>query len=149
MRTLAHYGASDLDRFVRDIDKTSIGLNEWFNKQLTSTEDVSYPPYNLVKVDDNTYTLELALAGFNSKEVKAYTESGQLFVEAAKEETVEREYVHRGLALRSFKRSWTLSEDVEVNNVEFVDGILSVVLNRIVPEKHQKKLWFGTEDSIE
>ena len=112
MRTLAHYGASDLDRFVRDIDKHSIGLNEWFNKQLTSTEDVSYPPYNLVKVDDNTYTLELALAGFSSKEVKAYTESGQLFVEAAKENTEEREYVHRGLALRSFKRSWTLSEDV-------------------------------------
>jgi len=145
MRTLAHYGASDLDRFVRDIDKHSIGLNEWFNKQLTSTEDVSYPPYNLVKVDENTYTLELALAGFSSKEVKAYTESGQLFVEAAKENTEEREYVHRGLALRSFKRSWTLSEDVEVSNVEFVDGILSVVLNRIVPEKHQKKLWFGAD----
>ena len=58
---------------------------------------------------------------------------------------MEREYVHRGLALRSFKRAWTLSEDVEVSNVEFVDGILSVVLDRIVPEKHQKKLWFGTD----
>ena len=145
MRTLAHYGASDLDRFVRDIDKTSIGLNEWFSKQLTSTEDVNYPPYNLVKVDENTYTLELALAGFSSKEVKAYTESGQLFVEASKDDVVEREYVHRGLALRSFKRAWTLSEDVEVSNVEFVDGILSVVLDRIVPEKHQKKLWFGSD----
>ena len=145
MRALTRYGAADIDRFLNDIDKHSIGLNEWFNR-VNTNDDTSYPPYNLIKVNENTYSLELALAGFASYEVKAYTEAGQLFVEAAKAEADEREYVHRGLAARSFKRSWTLSDDVEVDHVDFVDGILQVTLNRIVPERHQKRIWYGSED---
>jgi|TARA_B100001093_G_scaffold456600_1_gene467663 molecular chaperone IbpA len=146
MRALAQYGAADIDRFMQDIDKYSIGLDGWFDRVNTKS-DTSYPPYNLVKVNENTYSLELALAGFASYEVKAYTEAGQLFVEAAKAEADEREYVHRGLAARSFKRSWTLSDDVEVDHVDFIDGILQVTLNRIVPEKHQKKIWYGSEET--
>jgi len=141
--TLARYRSGDLNSFLKDIDRYSIGLDRMFNHLGSINQDVSYPPYNLVKVDENTYSLELALAGFKSDEVKVFTENSQLVVEAAKEDTDGREYVHRGLASRSFTRTWTLSEDVEVKEVKFEDGILSVALSRIVPEKHQKRLWFG------
>jgi len=142
---LSRYRSGDLNSFLKDIDRYSIGLDRMFNHLGSINQDVNYPPYNLVKVDDNNYSLEIALAGFNSDEVKVYTEINQLFVEASKEDVDEREYVHRGLASRSFTRSWTLSEDVEVTEVNFVDGILSVSLRHIVPEKHQKRLWFGSE----
>lgn len=142
---LSRYRSGDLNSFLKDIDRYSIGLDRMFNHLGSINQDVNYPPYNLVKVDENNYSLEIALAGFNSDEVKVYTEINQLFVEASKEDVDEREYVHRGLASRSFTRSWTLSEDVEVTEVNFVDGILSVSLRHIVPEKHQKRLWFGSE----
>jgi len=142
---LSRYRSGDLNSFLKDIDRYSIGLDRMFNHLGSINQDVNYPPYNLVKVDDNNYSLEIALAGFNSDEVKVYTEINQLFVEASKEDVDGREYVHRGLASRSFTRSWTLSEDVEVTEVNFVDGILSVSLRHIVPEKHQKRLWFGSE----
>ena len=142
---LSRYRSGDLNSFLKDIDRYSIGLDRMFNHLGSIDQDVNYPPYNLVKEDDNNYSLEIALAGFNSDEVKVYTEINQLFVEASKEDVDGREYVHRGLASRSFTRSWTLSEDVEVTEVNFVDGILSVSLRHIVPEKHQKRLWFGSE----
>jgi molecular chaperone IbpA len=142
---LSRYRSGDLNSFLKDIDRYSIGLDRMFNHLGSINQDVNYPPYNLVKVDENNYSLEIALAGFNSDEVKVYTEINQLFVEASKEDVDGREYVHRGLASRSFTRSWTLSEDVEVTEVNFVDGILSVSLRHIVPEKHQKRLWFGSE----
>jgi molecular chaperone IbpA len=96
-------------------------------------------------VDENTFSLELALAGFAEDEVKVYTENSQLVVEAAKAETDQREYVHRGLAARSFTRTWTLSDDVEVKEVKFENGILAVALVRIVPENHKRFLWFGKD----
>jgi len=142
---LSRYRSGDLNSFLKDIDRYSIGLDRMFNHLGSIDQDVNYPPYNLVKEDDNNYSLEIALAGFNSDEVKVYTEINQLFVEASKKDVDGREYVHRGLASRSFTRSWTLSEDVEVTEVNFVDGILSVSLRHIVPEKHQKRLWFGSE----
>jgi molecular chaperone IbpA len=87
--------------------------------------------------------LELALAGFKKKQVNVYTQDGKLFVEGQREDgETGTEYIHRGVAQRSFTRSWTLAEDTEVRSVEFEDGLLSVVLGRIVPQHHQRKDWF-------
>jgi HSP20 family molecular chaperone IbpA len=84
--------------------------------------------------------LEIALAGFKKKEVFVYTQDGKLFVEGQKEDKeTESTYVHKGLAQRSFTRSWTLADDTEVRSVEFEDGLLSVVLGKIVPESHKRK----------
>jgi molecular chaperone IbpA len=84
--------------------------------------------------------LELALAGFRKKEVFVYTQDGKLFVEGQKEDKeTESNYVHKGLAQRSFTRSWTLSDDTEVRSVEFEDGLLNITLGRIVPDHHKRK----------
>jgi len=146
MGQLARYRSGDIDSFLKDIDRYSIGLDRMFNHLGSLNQDVNYPPYNLVKLDENTFSLELALAGFKEDEVKVYTEQSQLVVEAAKTDADKREYVHRGLAARSFTRTWTLSEDVEVKEVKFEHGVLSVSLVRIIPENHKRFLWFGKDD---
>ena len=146
MGQLARYRSGDIDSFLKDIDRYSIGLDRMFNHLGSLNQDVNYPPYNLVKLDENTFSLELALAGFKEDEIKVYTEQSQLVVEAAKADADKREYVHRGLAARSFTRTWTLSEDVEVKEVKFEHGVLSVSLVRIIPENHKRFLWFGKDD---
>ncbi len=103
----------------------------------------SYPPYNLVTVSNVESRLELALAGFKTKQVNVYTQDGKLFVEGQREDGESgKEYIHRGVAQRSFTRTWTLAEDTEVRSVEFEDGLLTVVLGKVVPEAHQRKDWF-------
>ncbi len=100
----------------------------------------NYPPYNLIHVNNVESTLEVALAGFKKKEVNVYTEYGKLFVEGTKEEKEKTaDYQHKGLAQRSFKRQWTLSDDVEIKEVTFADGLLTVKLGKVVPEHHARK----------
>jgi molecular chaperone IbpA len=96
----------------------------------------------LVKETNVDFRLEVALAGFSPKEVVVYTENNKLFVEGQKETNNETEYLHRGLATRAFNRSWTISDDVEVRDVKFENGMLIVKLGKIVPEHHKRKVWF-------
>ena len=144
MGNLARYTAADLPALMERINKNSIGMDEYLSRVFDLHETTTnYPPYNLVTVSNVESRLELALAGFKSSEVNVYTQDGKLFVEGQKEDTeTETEYVHRGVAQRSFTRSWTLSDETEVRSVEFEDGLLSIVLGRIVPEHHQRKEWF-------
>ena len=84
--------------------------------------------------------IKIALAGFKRGEVNVFTEYGKLFVEGQKSDTEsDRTFVHKGLAQRSFKRVWTLSDDTEVREVTFEDGLLVIRLGKIVPEHHNRK----------
>ena len=141
MGNLARYTAADLPALMESINRNSIGMDEYFDRLFNLHETTkNYPPFNLVTVSNVESRLELALAGFRKAEVNVYTQDGKLFVEGQKEDTEsETTYVHRGMAQRSFTRTWTLAEDTEVRSVEFEDGLLSIVLGRIVPEHHQKK----------
>jgi HSP20 family molecular chaperone IbpA len=123
------------------INRNSIGLDEYFDRVFKLHETTSnYPPYNLVQVSNVESRLELALAGFKKEEVYVYTQDGKLFVEGQKEDKeTETQYLHKGLAQRSFKRAWTLSDDTEVRSVAFEDGLLTIDLGKIVPEHHQRK----------
>ena len=122
------------------ITKNSIGLDNFFDTFFDQDVTTNYPPYNLIHVNNVESRLEIALAGFKKKEVKVYTEYGKLFVTANKEDKESStEYVHKGLAQRSFERAWTLSEDVEIKDVTFEDGLLTATLGKIVPEHHSRK----------
>jgi molecular chaperone IbpA len=141
MNNLARYTASDLPALMERITKHSIGMDEYFDRLFALHETTSnYPPYNLIQINNVESHLEIALAGFKKKEVYVFTEHGKLFVEGQKEDTEsERTFVHKGLAQRSFKRVWTLSDDTEVREVTFEDGLLRIVLGKIVPEHHTRK----------
>jgi molecular chaperone IbpA len=141
MTNLARYTAADLPTLMDRITRNSIGMDQYFDRLFHLHETTSnYPPYNLVQVSNVESRLELALAGFKKEEVHVYTEHGKLFIEGQKEDKEsDTNYVHKGLAQRSFKRAWTLSDDTEVREVVFEDGLLNVKLGKIVPEHHSRK----------
>ena len=141
MGTLAQYHAANLPELFEKIQRNSIGMDDYLNRFWDGVETSSnYPPYNVIQVNNVESRLEIALAGFKKKEVKVYTEFGKLYVEGIKEESeTVGEIVHKGLAQRSFTRAWTLSDDTEVRQVSFTDGLLTVELGKIVPDHHARK----------
>ena len=136
---LERYGTADLGDLMQQITKNSIGLDTYFENIFNVGQQQSYPPYNIVHVNNVESRLEIALAGFKKKEIKVYTEYGKLVVEGTKESKEEEEYLHRGLASRSFRREWSLSDDIEVKDVTFADGLLTAKLGKIIPEHHARK----------
>ena len=132
------YRAKDLAELFDKITSNSIGLDRTIQDFWEST-NATYPPFNIIQQNNHESTLEIALAGFKKKEVKVYTEHGKLIVEGKKEEKKENEYVHRGMAQRSFQRGWQLTDDVEIKEVTFEDGLLSIHLGKVVPEHHARK----------
>ena len=145
MTGLSKYRVDDLPQLMEKIARNSIGLDNYFDQFWNSQVPTSnYPPFNLVQLNNHESRLEIALAGFKKDEVKVYTEFGKLFVEGIKEDKeTDGEFVHKGLAQRSFKRSWTLSDDTEVRQVSFEDGLLLVSLGKVVPEHHNRKNYLG------
>ena len=140
MGTLARYHAANLPELFDKITKNSIGMDEYLNRFWDDTTTSNYPPYNLVQLNNHESKLEIALAGFKKDELKVYTEFGKLYVEGRKEESKDDgTFVHKGLAQRSFKRVWTVTDDTEVGSVSFDDGLLVVDLKKIVPEHHARK----------
>ena len=136
---LARYHAANLPDLMEKITKNSIGMDDYLNQFWEGTTTSNYPPYNLIQLNNVESRLEIALAGFSKKEIKVYTEYGRLIVEGTKEDTEDAEYVHRGLAQRNFSRAWTISEDTEVREVQFKDGLLTVKLGKVIPEHHARK----------
>ena len=141
MAYLQKYHSANLPELMKIISKNGIGMDEYLDQFFNNYETTTnYPPYNLIHVNNVESVLEIALAGFSKKELKVYTEYGKLIVEGSKEtKDTGSEYVHQGLAQRSFTREWALSENVEVREVQFKDGLLTVKLGKVVPEHHARK----------
>tara|TARA_A100001011_G_C14286627_1_gene834051 strand:- start:1555 stop:1986 length:432 start_codon:yes stop_codon:yes gene_type:complete len=140
MTNLARYHAANLPDLFDKITKNSIGMDDYLNRFWDMDTTSNYPPYNLIQVNNVLSRLELALAGFKKQEVKVYTEFGKLYVEGEKEvKETDGEFLHKGLAQRSFQRVWTISDDTKVGSVKFEDGLLTVELGKVVPEHHSRK----------
>ena len=100
----------------------------------------NFPPYNIVKTGENTYDVELALAGFNKKDIEIEYKENVLTVKSKKQEETKDEdgnIIHRGISKRMFSKSFTIANDVEVKGAELKDGLLKVSLEKIVPD-HKK-----------
>ena len=141
MGNLARYTSSDLPELMDKIVKNSIGINDdYLDRFFNVTHTSNYPPFNLIQINNVESRLEVALAGFKKDDVKVYTEYGKLHVEGKQEDKeTDGEFVHKGLAQRSFERVWTVSDDTKVGSVKFEDGLLTVELNKIVPDHHARK----------
>ena len=141
MTKLMKYQTADLPALLERINRNTIGMDEYFDRIFKLHETTSnYPPYNLVQVSNVESKLELALAGFKKKEVYVYTQDGKLFVDGQKEDKEsDANYLHKGVAQRSFKRAWTMADDTEVADVSFEDGLLSIHIRKIVPDHHKRK----------
>ena len=139
MSNITRYRSADLPDLMDKILKNSLGMDSYFD-QFNNLSSTNYPPYNIVHVSNCESRLEIALAGFKKKEVKVYTEYGKLVVEGEKETKEEKDqFFYQGLAQRSFSRAWSLADDVEVKEVKFQDGLLTVNISKVIPEHHTRK----------
>jgi|TARA_R110000823_G_scaffold165803_1_gene297965 molecular chaperone IbpA len=124
--------------FAIGFDRT-LQLLERANQSPTNT---SYPPYNIVKHDAENFTIELAIAGFTKDDIDISKEKNVLtiFGKQPDDKEIKREFIHRGLAGRSFNRVFTLADDIIVKGADMKNGILSVSLERIVPEEDKPQV---------
>jgi molecular chaperone IbpA len=129
---------------VPQLHKFGIGFDNLFDDLMrvgNLQNNSNYPPHNVIKTGDDTVTIEVAVAGFAEGEIDIALEKRLLTITGARkrEEDAEYEYLHRGISSRDFKHTFTLAEHVEVKNANIVDGILSVYLERKVPEDAKPK----------
>lgn len=130
---------------TKDMDKFLIGFDEQFNRLQKFHDDMSknipnYPPYNIVKRDDNNYTIELAVAGFGQSDIDIEMENGKLTVRGSiKTEEAEDNFLFRGIANRAFSRAFALNDEVEVKDAELFNGMLKIFLERLIPDAKKPK----------
>jgi len=129
---------------IPSIHKFGIGFDSIFDELLRATSaqnQTNYPPYNVVKHDEDKFSIEMAVAGFKDGEIEVEVEKKQLIVRGEKATDINenKEYLHRGISARSFVRSWILGDYVEVSSALIENGILTVVLQRVVPEEDKPK----------
>ena len=122
----------------------SIGFNETFQRlEALAGAGTNYPPYNVVNGSDGRTVLEVALAGFSREDLEVESERNVLTVSARKAPPdTERKYAHKGISYRTFSRNWQMGDDVEVETVDFTDGLLSITLKKELPEKQKRKKHF-------
>ena len=130
----------DLTPFYR----SSIGIDRLFDRivnQIDSAASTNYPPYDIVRTGDETYEIRVAVAGFAQADIDVEFNNGTLIVkgEKAAEVGAEVEYLHHGISGRSFIRTFSVAEYVEVKDAVLADGILTVKLERLVPESQRPK----------
>ncbi|WP_353482096.1 Hsp20 family protein [Haliscomenobacter sp.] len=126
------------------IHKFGIGFDNLFDDLMRVTQhqaSTNYPPHNVIKTGDDTVTIEVAVAGFAEGEIDISLDQRQLVISGAKatEQDQSHEYLHRGVSQRDFKQTFPLSEHVEVNGASISNGILTVYLERKVPESAKPK----------
>ena len=144
MNDIFSFKAADLDKYFVGADrvlKSLTSANELMTKNLPG-----YPPYNIVKTGDNSYTIELAVAGFGKQNLdielanNTLIVKGGLSVDDMAEDTVNPvQYLWKGIADRYFTRSFTLADSVEVRNAELVNGMLKIFLEHIIPDEKKPK----------
>ncbi len=125
----------------------SIGFDSLFDRlfDMDTTRDSGYPPYNIRKINELQYVIELALAGFSKDDIEVEVTEGQLAIRSKKlEEKTEvnsdDSFVHKGIARRSFMRTFTLSDDIIVKGADLKDGMLIIDLEKVIPDEKKPRL---------
>lgn len=136
----------DLPQFVNQLSRQTIGFDRMFdelNKTVTNSRGLdNYPPYNIAKLDDTHFVIEVAVAGFAESELDVELKDSKLTITGKKEkleDATEPTFVHKGISTRNFVREFNLADHVEVRGAKVVNGILSVALEQIVPEEKKAK----------
>jgi len=119
------------DKYVQTVQDT---LNKISNTALTN-----YPPFNIKKTDDNVYVLELAVAGFGKQDIEMTLEENKLIINGKSSVDESDDYIHKGISDRAFTRSFTLADNVIINNAQMINGMLKVWLEHIIPEEKKPK----------
>ena len=142
MLHLARYSSITPSDFERALGIT-VGFDSMFDRFFGDVEKsesaTGYPPYNIRKDEENIYTIEMAVAGFSKEDLEAELKDGILTVRS-KQGQEDGEYLHRGIAKRAFSRSFTLSDDVVIKGADLINGMLTISLERIIPEEKKSRM---------
>ena len=142
MLHLARYSSITPSDFERALG-ISVGFESMFDRFLGEVESsesaTGYPPYNIRKDEENIYTIEMAVAGFSKADLEAELKEGILTVRS-KPDQEEGEYLHRGIAKRAFSRSFTLSDDMIIKGADLINGMLTISLERVIPEEKKSRM---------
>jgi len=115
--------------------RSSVGFDRLFDMLENSNfAGENYPPFDLIKVDDNRYRIEVAVAGFGQNEIEITSQQNQLLIRGQKSDENGSNYVHRGIANRSFERRFALADHIQVRGADLKDGMLAIELVREIPE---------------
>jgi molecular chaperone IbpA len=130
----------------KDFDKFFVGFDDQFGKLQKLHDDLAknipnYPPYNIKKIDDTHYTIEMAVAGFGQSDIDIEIDGGKLIVKGnvTNADETPNDYIFRGIAARAFTRSFALNDQVEVKDAELFNGMLKIALERLIPEEKKAK----------
>jgi molecular chaperone IbpA len=128
----------------KDFDKFFVGFDEQFSKMQKLHDDVTknipnYPPYNIRKVDDTHYVIEMAVAGFGQNEIDIEIDGGKLVVKGNVKADESEDFLFKGIAARAFTRTFALNDQVEVKDAELFNGMLKIALERLIPEASKPK----------
>jgi molecular chaperone IbpA len=134
----------------KDFDKVFVGYDDQFNRLAKMHDDItkhlpSYPPYNIKKVEDNKYVIEIAVAGFTHEDIDIEFAEDKLTIKGhTKDGDESHEWLHRGIAARNFTRTFVLNDQIEVKDADLSNGMLKINLERIIPEhKKPRKINLG------
>jgi molecular chaperone IbpA len=138
----------------KDFDKFYVGFDDQFQKLAKLHDDMTknipnYPPYNIKKVDENVYVIEVAVAGFSKSELEIEFADDKLIVRGnAQDNDLGYDWLYRGIAARNFTRTFALNDQIEIKGADLVNGMLKIALERIIPEhKKPKKIDISEEPS--
>ena len=118
-------------------DRIFDNLSRYVDNNATST---GFPPYNIRKEGDYNYVIEMALAGFGKKDIEVEVADGTLSIRSVKENSEDDSTVYRGISYRKFERKFTMADDIVVNGAKLENGMLSLELERVVPEEKKPRL---------
>jgi len=121
-------------------DPFFIGFDNMANKLSSAVQNqTNYPPYNIIKTDENSYTLELAVAGFKREDLEITLEDGSLKITGNQTQDEDSTYIHKGISTRNFVRTFTLMDTIVVNGADLNDGILNINLENVIPEEKKPR----------
>lgn len=132
MNQLMRFDTNALNRALVGFDR----MFEDFEQRFANQINQSYPPYNVVKYDENSYEIQIAVSGFDKEEITVEIDQNQLIIKGrhTESESESVQYLHRGLAARDFVRSFTLADHMEVGEGTIKNGVLKVEIKRVIPE---------------
>ena len=149
MRNTANETAAMLNRKTMFDDPFLVGFDRILDRMHTlNTKQTNYPPYNIIKTGEDTYLVEIAVAGFEEEDFDIELHDGILTVRGEVTPTeMETDYIHRGIAARNFERKFTLADTIEVEGVTLHQGMLTIELRNVIPEhKKPRKIAIGNAD---
>ena len=133
------------DKFFVGSDKFLAKVHETAEYLANSAATAGYPPFNLKKTDDNVYVIEMAVAGFGKNDIELTLEDNKLkiaghsTVETLSEDGISQKILHKGISDRPFERTFSLADNVVVNNAQYINGLLKIWLEHIIPEDKKPK----------